>query len=171
MVADHLLCVRPRHLTSLPQLLSFLQTSSSSHYIIAASSQQSRSITNKSAVIHDFCIVIPYGAILIAGAAIHALTGSRALLRADLAVAAAGVLQILLSKMTLSKWRSGRSSAVVTMVEAVVAGGMGYAGWEGWRQGVGKIGSGCLAVVSVVVAVVLVYNVLAGGNPPKKSAE
>jgi hypothetical protein len=121
-------------------------------------------------MLHDFCLVIPYGAILIGCAAIQALIGSKALLSAALGVAGAGILQLLLSKMSLSNWRSGRSSAVVTMVEALVAGGMGYVGWEGWRQGVGKIASGCLAVVSVVVAVVLVYNVSAGGNPPKKSA-
>ena len=107
---------------------------------------------------------------LIAGAAIQALIGSSALPSGALAVAGAGVLQLLLSKTSLLNWKSGRSSAVVTMVEALVAGGMGYVGWEGWRQGVGKIASGCLAVVSVMVAIVLVYNVSAGGNPPKKSA-
>jgi hypothetical protein len=65
------------------------------------------------AVLHDFCMVIPYGAIMVAAGLISLAfkSGTRGML-----IAAIGTLQLLLAVKSLGNWRKGQASTICTAV-------------------------------------------------------
>jgi hypothetical protein len=53
---------------------------------------------------------------------------------------------------------------------AAVSGAVGYLSAQVYRQGMARLLSGPLAALSLALTAFLVYNVAAGGNPPKRQA-
>lgn len=64
------------------------------------------------AVLHDFCMVIPYGALMVLAGLLSLAFKSGAV---GLRVAAVGVLQLLLATLSLGSWRKGKPSTVYTL--------------------------------------------------------
>jgi len=113
---------------------------------------------------------IPYGILIAIGGIIAALAGNGS---TALCVAGAGVAEVALSNLSLKAWRQGQSATLFTLLSAAIAGIMGWMAWKGLQQGILPYLSGFLLALSAAVAIFLVYNVLAGGNPPpqKKGLE
>jgi hypothetical protein len=49
-----------------------------------------------------------------------------------------------------------------------LAAGVTYLCWSNWQAGAARVGSGLLGVLSTALTVFLLYNIAAGGNPPRR---
>lgn len=67
------------------------------------------------AFLHDFCMAIPYGALLLAGGLAAKLAGWG---QPAAVMAVVGALQVLLANLSLKAWRSGKSAVATTLTEA-----------------------------------------------------
>ena len=67
------------------------------------------------AILHDFCMSIPFGSIVLAAGVVSLLFGSG---RQGLAFAAAGTGVLAASFFSLVQWRAQRPSTVFTLVSA-----------------------------------------------------
>jgi hypothetical protein len=67
------------------------------------------------AALHDFCMCIPYGALLLAGGAASLLTGGS---KAGAALCLFGAVHALLAALSLRAWKRGASSAPYTLLSA-----------------------------------------------------
>jgi hypothetical protein len=67
------------------------------------------------AALHDFCMCIPYGALLLAGGAASLLTGGST---AGAALCLFGAVHELLAALSLRAWKRGASSAPYTLLSA-----------------------------------------------------
>ena len=81
--------------------------------------------TGRHAFLHDFCMCIPYGALVAAGGLVGKLVGWGQPATVMLVV---GGLQLALSYLSLSVWRKARSAAPYTLAEA---GKRGLGSWQG----------------------------------------
>ena len=118
----------------------------------------------RSALLHDFCMCIPYGVIVVVGGLLAALFGAGS---SGLIIAAAGAAELVASGQSLGAWKLGKSSTLYTLLSAVVASWLAWSTYSLAKRGVVTIVSGLLCGVSVLAATFFTYNILAGGNPPK----
>jgi len=148
-------------------------------------------------VLHDFCMAIPYGAIIGATGepppassptpAPRALppparsppppgrpsAGLAGLLTgfgrsASLHLMGLGAASLLLSWLSLSRWQARDSSAAFTAGNALLSAGLAYWMYLRARLGVTVAASKAVMYVSAAICAFLVYNLAAGGNPAKK---
>ena len=119
-------------------------------------------------VLHDFCMGLPFAVIVAAGGLLSAIfwTGLPGLY-----IAAAGVAELFLSVKSLKAWKNGQSSSLYTVFEAAIAGAVAWTALNAFRQGISKWATGSLLGLSASAALFFVYNVLAGGNPPKEEKD
>ena len=67
------------------------------------------------AVLHDFCLCIPYGCTVAVGGLVGMVFGGGL---PSLAIAAAGAFHVMLSNISLKNWRAQRDLPLVTVTEA-----------------------------------------------------
>lgn len=132
------------------------------------------------AFLHDFCMTIPYSAIgLVASIALYFLGSS--VLRISEALPLFGLCSIIVglaSAFSLSLWKKGQVGTGLTSIITMVSGGASsYIAYHSWI---------CLKLKSVALSTPILcilwpllilssslslfafYNVIAGGNPPRK---
>jgi len=120
---------------------------------------------SKHAILHDFCMGLPYGTIfLVGGLASVPFVGTKGLVLALL-----GGLVLLLSILSLKQWRNRKSSKWCTLAGSCTA---AVALWRSWSfiqapYTVYTTIPAFASVLSGMMSLFLLYNVLAGGNPPK----
>lgn len=119
--------------------------------------------SGRHAVLHDFCMGLPYGALAAAAGLGSLLFGAGAL---GWQVAAAGAAVLAASALSLRAWRGGGPHAAFTLASAGAAGWVAAAMWARVAAGVTPVASALLLAPSAALALFCVYNVLAGGNPP-----
>ena len=85
--------------------------SSSSSGVAEAAAHSS----GRHAFLHDFCMAIPYGALLLAGGLAAKLAGWG---QPAAVMAVVGALQVVLANLSLKAWRAGKSAAATTLTEA-----------------------------------------------------
>lgn len=71
--------------------------------------------SGRHAFLHDFCMCIPYGALVAAGGLLAKLFGWG---QPAIVMMAVGVLQLALSSLSLKVWRLNKSAAPFTLLEA-----------------------------------------------------
>lgn len=110
---------------------------------------------------------IPYGFFIGLGGLVSLFFGGG---NTSLIVLCAGIVEIILSNLSLKAWKVGRSSLLFTLLQAGVASGISWISWQLWQQNItNRIASGGLLGLSVAAALFFIYNVLAGGNPPRRA--
>mmetsp|Transcript_21100 Transcript_21100/g.35949 ORF Transcript_21100/g.35949 Transcript_21100/m.35949 type:complete len:216 (+) Transcript_21100:55-702(+) len=118
------------------------------------------------AVLHDFCMTLPYGAATLAGALACFLIGAT-LKALALPLAGVGAFTLLSSVISLKQWKQGNNTAPYTLASA---GAACYAAYICYPLVQGATLSawvaGGLAAFSGAAALFCLYNVVAGGNPP-----
>lgn len=119
---------------------------------------------SRHALLHDFCMCIPYGLIVLLGGLLTALLGGGS---SGLMVAVAGAAELVASGQSLGAWKTGKSSIPYTLLSAVVASWVAWSTYALVKRGVATIVSGLLCGLSLLAATFFFYNILAGGNPPK----
>jgi hypothetical protein len=124
------------------------------------------------AMLHDFCMMLPYsGLALAAGATCLAFATLKPLAAP---IAGLGVVSLVLAVASLKAWKaaprshSGGGATALTLGNACVAGAAAYLAFPHVTVGTVAWVAGTIVVVSAAAALFCVYNVLAGGNPPPK---
>jgi hypothetical protein len=117
------------------------------------------------AILHDFCMCIPYGMIVTFGGMLALLFGGGL---GALAVAGAGVALLIASARSLKCWKDGRSSAPWTLASAGLASWVAWAAWSALKEGASKFAAGGLLGLSTSAGLFFLYNIAAGGNPPRR---
>eukprot|EP00200_Dunaliella_tertiolecta_P002886 CAMPEP_0202349894 /NCGR_PEP_ID=MMETSP1126-20121109/7189_1 /ASSEMBLY_ACC=CAM_ASM_000457 /TAXON_ID=3047 /ORGANISM="Dunaliella tertiolecta, Strain CCMP1320" /LENGTH=230 /DNA_ID=CAMNT_0048941767 /DNA_START=100 /DNA_END=791 /DNA_ORIENTATION=+ len=129
------------------------------------------------AILHDFCMMIPYGTLAILASLVMFFAAAPLRMLA-LPLAAAGSTALATSVLSLQRWRQGLQSAPLTLATAASSGGIAFYGWQQTRTAF-ALGLGgpvvpwlaaAITVLSCMLALFCVYNVLAGGNPPRKGS-
>lgn len=134
------------------------------HVVASAASPSSSS----HAVLHDFCMSIPYGALLAVGGMASLLFGAGQM---GWFVASSGAFVAFNSFLSLRHWKTGRDSSMFTALTGGVSGGLTYIMYQKVQKGMAVVPSGVILVLSAAMCLFSVYNILAGGNPPKKIKE
>ncbi|KAG6543372.1 hypothetical protein Mapa_015286 [Marchantia paleacea] len=122
--------------------------------------------TKQGAKIHDFCLGIPYGGMLVAGGLLwFILTGSTAAIR--FGVILGGVL-LALSVSSLKVWKQGKSSIPYIQGQAAIAAIIFIKDSRKFLATGGFFPPAVSALASGAMLAFYAYVYLAGGNPPKK---
>ncbi|GLI64312.1 hypothetical protein VaNZ11_007511 [Volvox africanus] len=136
----------------------------------ASASQPDGAVPARHAVLHDFCMCIPYGAIsVLAGIGLFFLNLTN-LAGTSLI---AGATSLAASVLSLQEWKVGGDSKQYTLISAVSAAAVAYTTCSSLDllKGLPYWMSLVLCVLSVAASAFCVYNVLAGGNPPPKKSK
>ncbi|XP_024521319.1 protein FATTY ACID EXPORT 3, chloroplastic isoform X2 [Selaginella moellendorffii] len=120
---------------------------------------------SKGAKLHDFCLGIPYGGVLVAsGVASFILTGSAWAIQVGLVL---GGLLLMLSVSSLNAWKKGKSSMSYIQGQAAIAFVIFLVQLGKARQRVSLLPM-LASLVSGAMLGFFCYVFLAGGNPPPK---
>ncbi|KAL3692791.1 hypothetical protein R1sor_006442 [Riccia sorocarpa] len=120
----------------------------------------------KGAKIHDFCLGIPYGGLLVGGGLFwFILTGSTAAIR--FGVILGGAL-LFLSITSLKIWKQGRSSLPYIQGQAALTAIIFIRDSRRYLGGGGFFPTAVSALASGAMLAFYAYVYLSGGNPPKK---
>ncbi|GFR51761.1 hypothetical protein Agub_g14213 [Astrephomene gubernaculifera] len=133
----------------------------------ASAEQPNGSTPSRHAVLHDFCMCIPYGALaVVAGVALFFLKFTNI---AGTAIVA-GATSLAASYLSLQEWKNGGSSTTYTLTSAASAAFVAYTTYTSLPSlvGIPYWLSVLLCGFSVAAAAFCAYNVVAGGNPPPK---
>lgn len=122
------------------------------------------------AILHDFCMNIPYGAFMVT-VGLLACVFIQGAVKFGLTAAGVGAFEIALSSLSLKTWKRGGQSTLFTVAGGVCSSVMAYVCTSLWRLGAFPWLSGIVGVASGSISLFLFYNVLSGGNPPPKNAD
>jgi hypothetical protein len=131
---------------------------------MASRDDQLQQVPRRHAILHDFCMNIPYGITLLVMGAIAALVSHMSTF--GIITASAGIIELVASTQSLRCWKSGASHRLWTTVGAICSITVAYLSYELWRLHAHRFVSGSIGLTSVCMSVFLVYNILSGGNPP-----
>eukprot|EP00475_Leptophrys_vorax_P013555 TRINITY_DN19921_c3_g1_i2.p1 TRINITY_DN19921_c3_g1~~TRINITY_DN19921_c3_g1_i2.p1 ORF type:complete len:301 (-),score=43.61 TRINITY_DN19921_c3_g1_i2:111-1013(-) len=136
--------------------------------VTTAVASHSREAIRQGAVIHDFCLGIPYGALLVAGGiAWFTLAGSLNALRFGLIL---GGLILANSISSLRAWQSQRSTLPYIVFQAALSSLVFVYEATRFAQTKNVFPTGLAALVSLVMVAFYTYIVMSGGSKPKVTA-
>jgi len=126
---------------------------------------QQQGTGNGHAVLHDFCMAIPYGAVtLLAGLVLLGLGASTAVPQCI----GGGSLVLLSSFLSFKAWKKQDDSTLFTLASGTAAGYVAYTAYGAMKAGVVVWLTGTILAISAALCLFCFYNVAAGGNPPPK---
>lgn len=118
------------------------------------------------AILHDFCMSIPFGSIVLAAGVVSLLFGSG---KQGLSFASAGTGILAASFFSLVQWRAQRPSTMFTLLSAGITATLAWGFWGLVEAGIAPMPNTVMSFLSLAMLTFLIYNIFAGGNPPKKT--
>ncbi|TVU11551.1 hypothetical protein EJB05_45144 [Eragrostis curvula] len=169
------MCVKADYTSPVDPMTSAEQTSNEvQEPTIVAPSNEETSIgqevapQQKSAIIHDFCLGIPFGGFLFSMGLIGFFFWRNPV---SLTFGVAPGLAILaLGVLSLKVWRSGKSSLPFILAQAALAGAVAWKHSQAYITTKKLLPWGFYAALSAAMICFYSYVLLAGGNPPPKKA-
>ncbi|KAM0917638.1 hypothetical protein ACQ4PT_009124 [Festuca glaucescens] len=120
----------------------------------------------KSAIIHDFCLGIPFGGLLFSMGLVGFLFW-RSPVSLTFGVAP-GLAILALAVLSLKGWRSGKSSLPFILAQGAVAAAVAWKHCQAYTTTKKLLPWGFYAALSAAMICFYSYVLLAGGNPPPK---
>ncbi|XP_051203629.1 protein FATTY ACID EXPORT 1, chloroplastic [Lolium perenne] len=120
----------------------------------------------KSAIIHDFCLGIPFGGLLFSMGLVGFLFW-RSPVSLTFGVAP-GLAILALAVLSLKGWRSGKSSLPFILAQGAVAAAVAWKHCQAYTVTKKLLPWGFYAALSAAMICFYSYVLLAGGNPPPK---
>lgn len=120
----------------------------------------------KSAMIHDFCLGIPFGGLIVSGG-LFGFIFSRNFGSLSMGLLVGGAL-LALSTLSLKVWRQGKSSLPFILGQAVLSLALVWKNYQAYALTKKLFPTGFNAVISAAMLCFYAYVVLSGGNPPPK---
>lgn len=127
-------------------------------------SQQKRVGGRGHAILHDFCLVIPYGLLLVLVGLIGVATPGA--VKFGWLTAAAGLAQMFLSSKSLGSWKAGGNHRIFTSLCLGIAALLTWVSTTLFRRGAFPLVSGSAGVLSGAISLFLIHNLVSGGNKP-----
>ncbi|KAF9589280.1 hypothetical protein IFM89_022350 [Coptis chinensis] len=121
---------------------------------------------NRTAKIHDFCLGIPFGGLVLSGGLVGSIL-SRNLTTLGIGVLFGGGL-LALSISSLKVWKDGKSSFPFMLGQAVLSAAFFWKHLQNYSLTKKVFPSGFYAVISAAMLCFYTYVVASGGNPPPK---
>ncbi|XP_058740368.1 protein FATTY ACID EXPORT 1, chloroplastic isoform X1 [Vicia villosa] len=120
----------------------------------------------KTAIIHDFCLGIPFGGFVLTGGIIGFLfSRSPAALASGVLV---GGALLFLSTLSLKVWRQGKSSLPFILGQAALSGILIWKNFQSYSLAKKIFPTGISAIISSAMLCFYLYVLVSGGNPPPK---
>ncbi|KAL2559723.1 Protein FATTY ACID EXPORT 1 [Forsythia ovata] len=120
----------------------------------------------RAAKIHDFCLGIPFGGLVLSGGLVGFIFSR------NLATLSTGVLfgaaLLALSTVSMQVWRQGKSSLPFILGQAVLSASLLWKNFQTYTLTRKIFPTGFNAVISAAMLCFYFYVVLSGGNPPPK---
>ncbi|CAA2986639.1 Hypothetical predicted protein [Olea europaea subsp. europaea] len=120
----------------------------------------------RAAKIHDFCLGIPFGGLVLSGGLVGFIFSK------NLATLSTGVLfgasLLALSTVSMKVWRQGKSSSPFILGQAVLSASLLWKNFHTYTLTRKIFPTGFDAVISAAMLCFYFYVVLSGGNPPPK---
>ncbi|KAL6987206.1 hypothetical protein U1Q18_012957 [Sarracenia purpurea var. burkii] len=120
----------------------------------------------KAAKIHDFCLGIPFGGLVLSGG-IAGFIFTRNSTTLSTGVLFGGAL-LALSTFSLKVWRQGKSSLPFILGQAVLATALLWKNFQTYSMTLKLFPTGFYAFISAAMLGFYFYVVMSGGNPPPK---
>ncbi|KAL6974128.1 hypothetical protein U1Q18_028311 [Sarracenia purpurea var. burkii] len=120
----------------------------------------------KAAKIHDFCLGIPFGGLVLSGG-IAGFIFTRNSTTLSTGVLFGGAL-LALSTFSLKVWRQGKSSLPFILGQAVLATALLWKNFQTYSTTLKLFPAGFYAFISAAMLGFYFYVVMSGGNPPPK---
>ncbi|XP_024528688.1 protein FATTY ACID EXPORT 3, chloroplastic [Selaginella moellendorffii] len=140
-----------------PVLKDIAETALNAHFV---------ETSKKAAKIHDFCLGIPYGSILLGGGILwFLLTGSTAALRFGVFL---GAVVLALSITSLKVWKRGGSSASYIFGQGAIASLLVIRELRRFSEVRLFFPHAVMALLSAAMLAFYTYVYVSGGNPPPK---
>lgn len=147
----------------------YVRSSLRSNVMAASTSMPSQGVHQGRAILHDFCLVIPYGfALVLLGCIALATPGAS---KFGWLTGAVGLAQILLSSKSLGTWKVGGNHRVFTGLCLGLAALITYVAVSLYRMGAYSFVSLSTAALSGAMSLFLIHNLTAGGNKPPSQAK
>uniref|UniRef100_A0A0E0A8K7 Uncharacterized protein n=1 Tax=Oryza glumipatula TaxID=40148 RepID=A0A0E0A8K7_9ORYZ len=121
---------------------------------------------HKGAIIHDFCLGIPFGGILFSMGLVGFLFW-RSTVSLTFGVAP-GLAILALGVLSLKVWRSGKSSLPFILAQAAVAAAVAWKHFQAYTTTKKLLPWAFYTALSAAMICFYSYVLLAGGNPPPK---
>jgi hypothetical protein len=118
------------------------------------------------AFLHDFCMSIPYGMLIVALGLLTLVLGDR---RHGALVLLGGVAILGSTTCSLIQWRAQKPSRLFTAASAAFSAMLTAQFWARVERGISTVPNTVAAALSAALLVFLVYNIFAGGNPSKRT--
>ncbi|CAN0907844.1 Protein FATTY ACID EXPORT 1, chloroplastic [Linum grandiflorum] len=118
-----------------------------------------------SAMIHDFCFGIPFGALVLSGGLIGLLFSRNVTTFSGLLI---GGGLLALSSYSLKIWRQGKSSLPFVFGQAVLSAALLWKNIEVYSLSKSLLPAGFLAAISAAMLCFYIHVMISGGNPPPK---
>ncbi|MCO5548897.1 hypothetical protein L7F22_002359 [Adiantum nelumboides] len=151
---------------------AFAVTAQETAAVLAATAQETAKKTDtpkKFAKIHDFCLGIPYGGILVIGGFLwFIVSGSTAPIR--FGVLLGGIL-LGLSVTSLSAWKEGKPTTTYIIGQAVISSILALRQIRRFFEAKAFFPSVIFTLISVGMLGFFCYVFLAGGSPPPKQTK
>ncbi|GAQ90892.1 hypothetical protein KFL_006980050 [Klebsormidium nitens] len=127
----------------------------------------SRAAAKKGAVIHDFCLGIPYGIILLLGGFVwFAAEKDPTTLLPGVGL---GVLQTALSYLSFQTWKAGQRNTPYILLSLFISSFLAFANGYPYVKGEADfIPTGLVGLISAVMTLFYLYVQGVGGNRPPK---
>ncbi|KAF9590321.1 hypothetical protein IFM89_033739 [Coptis chinensis] len=121
---------------------------------------------NRTAKIHDFCLGIPFGGLVLSGGLVGSIL-SRNLTTLGIGMLFGGGL-LALSISSLKVWKDGKSSFPFMLGQAVLSAAFFWKHLQNYSLTKKVFPSGFYVVISAAMLCFYTYVVASGGNPPPK---
>lgn len=127
----------------------------------------------KYSVLHDFCMQIPYGFFIVLSGIVLGIRGPVA---AGILLGFVGMAVLLCARASVSAWKLGRPSTAYTVMSTMATSYLTWVFGLKFKMMVTKADAWgpllftppfLLLLLSVAITIFQIYNVWAGGNPPK----
>ncbi|PIA41729.1 hypothetical protein AQUCO_02200274v1 [Aquilegia coerulea] len=128
--------------------------------------EQGVAFAKKTAKIHDFCLGIPFGGIVLSGGLVGSLF-SRNLTTLGVGVAFGGSL-LALSTFSLKVWKQGKSSLPFILGQAALSAVLLWKYLPTYAMTKTVFPAGFYALISAAMLCFYFYVLVSGGNPPPK---
>ncbi|KAJ7976723.1 protein FATTY ACID EXPORT 1, chloroplastic [Quillaja saponaria] len=128
--------------------------------------QEGVSQQQRAAKIHDFCLGIPFGGLVLSGGIIG-FTFSRNPATLSSGVLFGGAL-LFLSTFSLKIWRQGKSSLPFILGQAALSGALLLKNFQTYSLTKRVFPAGFSAIISAAMLSFYLYVLISGGNPPPK---
>jgi len=115
---------------------------------------------------HDFCLTIPYGFLVLLGGAIGGIVAGS--MKSLMMGGGSGAILVALGFLSMGTWKKGGSSTPYTVASLGLASMLTFVMGKRFMIAYKVMPAGIVAGMSAFMVLFYLYNMIAGGNPASR---